>query len=137
MEILLGRLLLGAARQSSARVCARLGERGHAARLSHSALLTNLDEEGTRLTTLAERAAMSKQAMSVQAREMEAAGYIERAVDASDARAVLVRPTARGRELIADMQSEMSAVEAELRAQFSEEEMEIMRRMLTALAQAD
>jgi DNA-binding MarR family transcriptional regulator len=129
----LGRLLLGAARESSARVCARLRSRGHQVRFAHSALITNLDEEGTRLTVLAERAEMSKQAMGVLARELEAAGYIDRAVDPTDARAVLLTPTQRGHDLMNDMGEEMAQVEDELRVLFGEAELQTLRRCLGVL----
>jgi DNA-binding MarR family transcriptional regulator len=129
----LGRLLLGAARESSARVCGRLRGRGHQVRFAHSALITNLDREGTRLTVLAERAEMSKQAMGVLARELEDAGYVERAVDPTDARAVLLTPTQRGYELINDMAKEMAQVEDELRVLFGEAELQTLRRCLSVL----
>lgn len=133
-EIPLCRLLLGAARESSERVCAGLRARGHDARLSHAALVTNLDEGGTRLTILAERAGMTKQGMSALAKELEVAGYIERAPDANDARASLIVPTARGHVLIADMLEEMARIEDEMRARLGAAEVATMRRGLEELA---
>ena len=130
------RLLLGAARESSEAVCAGLRARGHGARLSHAALVTNLDEGGTRLTVLAERAGMTKQGMSALAKELEGAGYIERASDPSDARASLIVPTARGHELIADMLEEMGRIEDEMRARLGEAELAAMRRGLEELMRA-
>jgi DNA-binding MarR family transcriptional regulator len=102
-------------------------------KFAHSSLLTNLDEDGTRLTLLAERAEMSKQGMGVLARELEAAGYVEREPDPTDARAVLLRPTQRGRDLMHDMVAEMAQVEDEMRFLFGEAELETLRRCLSAL----
>ena len=130
------RLLLGAARESSEAVCAGLRARGHDARLSHAALVTNLDEGGTRLTVLAERAGMTKQGMSALAKELEGAGYIERVADPSDARASLIVPTVRGHALIADMIEEMNLIEDEMRARLGEEEVAIVRHGLQELMRA-
>ncbi len=132
-EIPLGRLLLGAARHTSALVCSRLRARGYEMRFAHSALIANLDEDGTRLTTLAERAEMSKQAMGILAKELEAAGFLERQADPTDARAVLITPTPRGQELIHDLVKEMAAVENQLRESLGEDELRTMRRCLNAL----
>ena len=135
-QIPLCRLLLSAARESSEAVCAGLRGRGHGARLSHAALVTNLDEGGTRLTTLAERAGMTKQGMSALAKELEGAGYIARVADPTDARASLIVPTARGHRLIQDMIEEMTRIEDEMRARLGAGELEAMRRGLQELARA-
>ncbi len=67
---------------------------------SHQAILNNLNLNGTRLTDLALRASMSKQAVGQLLDEVERLGYIERIPDPSDGRAKIVRFTAKGRELI-------------------------------------
>jgi len=132
-EIPLGRLLLMASREACARVIGRLEKRGHSVRFAHSALITNMDEEGTRLSTLAERAQISKQAMGVLAKELEAAGYLEREGDPADARAVLVKLTPSGRELMHDMVREMGAIETQVRGVLGDGDMATMRRCLNAL----
>ena len=75
----IGRLLLRAHRAFSARAAEKLRDRGyeHVA-LAHIALLPHLDEAGTRATTLAERAGMTKQGMGQLVRELETHGYLER-----------------------------------------------------------
>jgi DNA-binding MarR family transcriptional regulator len=71
-----GRLLLLAAREFSAQVCAKLRENEHPdLKSGHALLVANWDVEGTRISTLAERAEITKQAMGVWVKEMETLGY--------------------------------------------------------------
>jgi DNA-binding MarR family transcriptional regulator len=53
------------------------------------------------VSTLAERAEMTKQAMGELVAYLEERGYVDRVPDPSDRRAKLVRPTAKGREVYA------------------------------------
>lgn len=68
---------------------------------AHLALLPHLDAEGTRITALAERLGVTKQAVSQTVAELEALGLLERAPDPSDGRARLVMLTEAGWERIA------------------------------------
>jgi DNA-binding MarR family transcriptional regulator len=61
-----------------------------------ASLLWLMDEGGTRSTILAQRAGVSKQAMSQLVRQMERQGYLEQVVDPADTRAKVVRMTERG-----------------------------------------
>lgn len=54
--------------------------------------------DGLRITELALRARMTKQSMGAIVDQLEALGYVERALDPRDGRAKLVRLTKRGRE---------------------------------------
>jgi DNA-binding MarR family transcriptional regulator len=84
------------------RVVPRLAERGHSdVRPAHNAVFQYLDAAGTTVSTLAERAEMTKQAMSELVAYLEERGYVDRVPDPSDRRAKLVRPTAKGREVYA------------------------------------
>lgn len=69
-------------------------------RASHTAIFPHLDLEGTRLTVLASRLGISKQAVGQLVEELEGMGVLERTVDESDARARLVRFTPRGRKAL-------------------------------------
>ena len=83
-------------------VIARLTERGHPeVRSAHGAVFQHLDDTGTTVSLLAERAQMTKQAMAELVRHLEVHGYVIRVTDPADRRAKLVTPTARGREVIA------------------------------------
>jgi DNA-binding MarR family transcriptional regulator len=55
-----------------------------------------LDATGARPSTLAQRAGITKQAISQLARELEARGYVEQVPDSTDTRAKIVRLTKRG-----------------------------------------
>jgi len=63
---------------------------------SHHSVFRYIDVEGTRLTTLAERAGITKQAMSELVADLEHRGYLERAADETDRRAKLIRLTDQG-----------------------------------------
>ncbi|MBO0716428.1 MAG: winged helix-turn-helix transcriptional regulator [Rhizobiales bacterium] len=59
-------------------------------------LIPLLDATGARPTTLAQRAGVSKQAMSQLLHEIEARGYVEQVPDPTDTRAKIVRLNKRG-----------------------------------------
>jgi len=83
-------------------VVPRLAERGFSdVRPAHNAVFQYLDWAGTTVSTLAERAEMTKQAMGELVAYLEQRGYVDRVPDPSDRRAKLVRPTAKGREVYA------------------------------------
>lgn len=82
-------------------VLTRLAERGHPeVRAAHSAVFQYLDDTGTTVSLLAERAQMTKQAMAELVRHLEAHGYVSRVPDPADRRAKLVLATERGREVL-------------------------------------
>ena len=81
-------------------VTPRLTERGHGVvRPAHGAVFQYLDDQGTTVSTLADRAEMTKQAMGELVAHLEKHGYVERVPDPSDRRAKLVKPTPKGREV--------------------------------------
>ena len=61
-----------------------------------SSLMPLLDATGARPSTLAQRAGITKQAMSQLVRELEVRGYVEQVPDSTDTRAKIVRLTKRG-----------------------------------------
>ena len=68
-------------------------------RPAHVQVLASGPIEGLRVTELADRAAMTKQSMHELVVHLERCGYVRREPDPADARARLVRLTARGRAL--------------------------------------
>ncbi|MGM0557206.1 MAG: MarR family winged helix-turn-helix transcriptional regulator [Myxococcota bacterium] len=58
---------------------------------AHTRLLPHVDLEGTRVTELAQRLGVTKQAVSQLVRDMERMGALERVPDPSDGRAKLVK----------------------------------------------
>jgi len=91
------RILLMAGRAHTAAVVERLSLRGYVDfPFASASLLWLMDEGGTRSTLLAQRAGVTKQAMSQLVRLMERQGYLEQVRDPSDTRAKVVRMTVRG-----------------------------------------
>ena len=84
------------------------------ASLSHVQFLTETDEEGTRLTDIALSLGTTKQYAGRLARDAESKGFITLAADPADARAVLAKPTSRGRAFFEDA----CDVRAELETEF-------------------
>jgi DNA-binding MarR family transcriptional regulator len=65
-------------------------------RPGHGCVFGTITPEGARLTELAERANLTKQAVGEVVSELEGAGYVERVPDPSDGRAKIIRLTERG-----------------------------------------
>lgn len=63
---------------------------------SFASLIPLLDARGARPTVLAQRAGITKQAISQLVRELQARGYVEQVPDPTDTRAKIVRLTRRG-----------------------------------------
>src|SRR5438309_10512222 len=93
----LSRLLLEAFRAVDAEVGSALTDRGSPG-LSpgHAAAMLLADRRGTRLTELAARAGIPKQAMMQVLGDLESEGYVRRQTDPRDARAKLPKLTGRG-----------------------------------------
>ncbi len=116
---------------------ARLAERGHAAvRVAHGAVFQYLDDAGTTVTALAERAGMTKQSMGELVRHLEAHGYVERAPDPGDGRARLVRATERGAEVYAIVRGFVTETETHLIDVLGAPRMQQLRSDLEALLRA-
>jgi DNA-binding MarR family transcriptional regulator len=112
----IGRLLNNAVRRFEGRVLELLGDAGHApVRLSHINMTRNLDITGTRVTELARRAAMTKQAMSELVAQCEEAGLVTRLADPTDARAKIIVFTQIGLEWLSAFRKAIIAAEDEMR----------------------
>lgn len=131
-----GRLLLRAARDFSWQVAAKLCARDRTdLKIGHTVLIANLDSDGTRITTLAERTGMTKQAMSQLVKEMEESGYLRREQDAADKRAMIITPTLRGLEVLRDVQEIVGQIEVEYVAVLGEKQMQNLRAALLRLSE--
>ena len=106
-------------------------------RTSHTSLFPFIELEGTRLTDLAARVGVSKQAVGQLVEELEELGILERAPDPADGRAKLVRFSARGRRGLLEGLAVLRRMEAELSARLAGGDMErlhgILLRLLAAL----
>ncbi|HWM06433.1 MAG TPA: MarR family transcriptional regulator [Actinophytocola sp.] len=96
-------------------VLVRLAESGHdQVRPAHGTVFQHLDDTGTTVSRLAERAQMTKQAMAELVAHLERHGYVERRPDPDDRRAKLVVPTERGHDVLAIAQGLVPGVEQQL-----------------------
>lgn len=133
----LGRMFLEAYRAFSARAFERLRARGHPGLgPSHSLLLANLDPEGTRITVLAERVGMSKQAMGQLVGDLTREGYVTRAPDPGDRRATRVAFTDRGQRFLRDAYEIRREMDAEYVALLGEDRLRALRADLAAVLAA-
>lgn len=118
-------------------VLAQLAVRGHTAiRPAHGAVFQYLDDDGTTVSLLAERAQMTKQAMAELVAYLETHGYVTRTPDPDDRRAKLVRPTDRGREVIAIAQGLVPELEALVTSHLSPDRLRALREDLEIIRSA-
>jgi DNA-binding MarR family transcriptional regulator len=131
-----GRYLHNAARKFDARVLAILAERGWAeVRLVHVNLTRCLDYSGTRLTEVARRAAMTKQAMGELVDECERIGLVERSADPTDGRAKIVAFTAPGRLFMDAFRDAIAEAEAEMAGQLGGAKVRDLKQALADYAE--
>ena len=115
-------------------VIIRLAERGHVGvRPSHGAVFQYLDDTGTTVSVLAERAQMTKQAMAELVGHLETHGYVVRVPDPSDRRAKLVQPTERGREVFKIAQELVPEIEARIQSVIGADRTRALRSDLEAI----
>src|SRR5215471_17193452 len=108
----LRQLLLRAIRIVNRHVVEGLHARGYKnLRSTHTTLLSNMPLAGGSISETAERAGITKQAMGRLAAELEQAGYIRVAADASDGRIRMLELTEEGTKLMLDSLEVMSSLE--------------------------
>lgn len=119
---------------ASERLHERFAERGHPdVRPPHGNVFQFLDDDGTRVSVLAERAQVTKQSMAELVAHLERHGYVERTPDPADRRAKLVRATARGNELYALAREFVAATEAEWERRLGKAKFRQLRELLVEL----
>ena len=112
----------------------RFAERGHSEiRPPHGNVMQFLDDDGTRVSVLAERAEMTKQSMAELVAHLERLGYVKRVPDPDDRRAKLVRATPRGKQLYAIAREVVAEIEAEWTKRLGRAKMRRLRELLEEL----
>jgi DNA-binding MarR family transcriptional regulator len=130
----LGVLLRDPFRAATARLVDELARRGHPdVRAPHGEVFGYLDDDGTHVSVLAERAQMTKQSMAELVAHLERHRYVERVPDPADRRAKLVRATPRGRQVYAIAREVVSDLEAEWGRRLGKRRLRQLRELLEAL----
>ena len=129
----LGVLLFLPYRQMEQRILEAVVAGGYVITLPQARLFQRIDQQGSRLTQLAESAQVTKQAAKFLVDQLESAGYVERVPDPSDGRARLIRATQRGREVIALAGGVERAIEQEWREHLGEKATAELERTLLRL----
>ena len=121
-------------RVASERLHDRFAERGHPdVRPPHGNVFQFLDDTGTRVSVLAQRAQITKQSMAELVAHLERHGYVERVPDPSDRRAKLVRATLRGKQVYAIAREFVAEVEQEWTERLGERKLRQLREILQEL----
>lgn len=130
----LGPLVQLAYRAADGAIQRGLHSRGFDVRMTHSAVLANIDiASGTRATVLAERAAISKQAIGELIDDLQARGYVRRAPDPGDGRAKLIQLTTKGHKLMDAAYEVIGEIETALLNEVGGRDLETARRVLRAV----
>jgi DNA-binding MarR family transcriptional regulator len=116
---------------------ARLAARGHGAvRQPHAAVFEFLDDDGTRVSVLAERARITKQSMAELVAHLEEGGYVTRVADPADGRAKLVKATKKGREVYAIARETVAELEQRVAERLGERDAARLRTLLRNAGEA-
>jgi DNA-binding MarR family transcriptional regulator len=124
-------LLYAAADAIVSDLSARMEEAGYGdVRGAHGCVFGNIEAGGMRLTELAERAGMTKQAVGEAVSDLERLGYAERVADPTDGRAKIIRLTDQGCAAQRAGFAIIADLEAEWVERFGAERVEQMRSLL-------
>jgi DNA-binding MarR family transcriptional regulator len=104
---------------------------------SHGLVFQYLEEGGSRITTLAARARMTKQSMSALVYQLEDYGYLKRKPDPEDARAILFYLTTKGQALRTKAQNLNYQFEQKWKQTLGPEEYKKLREMIQKLIEAE
>lgn len=132
-----GQLLMKAARLFNERALALVRERSwREIRPAHTSLFPHIDLEGTRITEIARRVGISKQAVGQLVDELEEMGAVERVPDPEDGRAKLVRfAQTNGRSVIFDGLEMLRELESDLAEKIGPRRMTALRGVLIDLVE--
>jgi DNA-binding MarR family transcriptional regulator len=103
---------------------------------AHLAVFQHPSPRGVRITALADRAGMSRQAITYLVRELEGKGYLERRRDPSDRRASLVHLTDRGEAAVRAIRASVRRLEHEWERELGTSRLAEFRQTLLAVSGA-
>ncbi|HEX8509005.1 MAG TPA: MarR family winged helix-turn-helix transcriptional regulator [Propionibacteriaceae bacterium] len=102
-------------------------------RTAHAAVFQYLDDTGTTVSVLAQRAHMTKQAMAELVMHLEKHKYVVRMPDPADGRAKLVLPTDRGLRVVRAAQALVPEIERRVASTIGEDRLRQLRVDLDAI----
>jgi len=131
----LARDLLEAFRSLDGEIVAALRDRGISdLRPSHARAMLLIDRAGTRLGELSQRAQVTKQAMMQVVDELVAMGFARRVPDPGDARAKIVKLTARGLRNRAEARRVLAMVDGRIKRRLGDRRYDALRVALAELS---
>ena len=104
-------------------------------RAAHTSLFPHIDSDGIRLTALAERLGVTKQAVQQLVDELDDIGLVERIPDPSDGRAKLIRWTSAGRDGLDAGLGLLEKLEEELAEAVGRPELRVAHRVLLRIVE--
>lgn len=111
----LARLFLDAYRHFEGEIETRVHGVGYdEIRSIHLGVMREMDMDGTRITILAKRLGVTKQAMSQLVKECERIGYVKTQADPSDGRAKIVVFTKKGATFVERSRAIIQAIETDI-----------------------
>lgn len=129
----LGVLLFIPYRHLEARILRAVQEAGHPISLAQARMAQRINDQGSRLTQLAESAQVTKPTALYLVDQLQDGGYVQRVPDPTDARARLIRFTSRGRAVIALARAAQHEVEDEWLAHLGRKRTDALMDTLTRL----
>jgi len=128
----LGQAILRSARLLDEHAVSRVRDESgvSALRRAHTAVFPHLDFAGTRLSLLAERMGITKQAVNQLVDDLEAMAVVARQADPSDGRAKLIVFTAKGRRTLLHGLGILAAIEGEAAARMGQRKVRQLHQLL-------
>ncbi len=111
----LARLFLSNYKYFEERIESKVHEAGYPeVRSIHLGVMREMDMDYTRITVLAQRSGVTKQAMSQLVKECERLGFVEIKTDPTDGRAKMVMFSKKGRKFIESSKSIIQSIESDI-----------------------
>jgi DNA-binding MarR family transcriptional regulator len=116
----------------------RLQEEGfEKIRQGHGCVFRFIDVDGSRLTDLADRSQLTKQAVGEVVTDLERLGYVERVPDEVDGRAKVIRLTGSGIEAQNAAVRIFGEIEARWAERYGEERIALLRELLEEIVASE
>ena len=126
-------LLFRASRLVNERAIARVADGGGRLRPAHTALFPHITSQGVRLSTLADRVGVTKQAIGPLIDDLEQQGVVQRVDDPADRRAKLIRWTKKGERALLHGLGVLADLERDLARSIGKARMAALADTLEAL----